>query len=149
LAKLEKLRSMVLAKLEKLRSMVELILKQIWHDIMMRGWASPQLLNFSCKIYLSGPQQVAWGLILPSTPKSLQTPELDSSWWHVSWNSRFQQEGKPLWSEHSGRTLEPTAMHVAHKKPERFPETSIILCTQPWCDPWVWQTDGRTELCQQ
>jgi len=41
------------------------------------GWASPQLLNISRKIYLSGPQQVPWGLIRPSTPKSLPTPDLD------------------------------------------------------------------------
>jgi len=41
------------------------------------GWASPQLLNFSRKIYLSVPQQVPWGLIRPSTPKSLPTPVID------------------------------------------------------------------------
>jgi len=41
------------------------------------GWASQQLLNFSRKIYLSGPQQVPWGLIRPSTPKSLPTPALN------------------------------------------------------------------------
>jgi len=41
--------------------------------IRHEGWASPQLLNFSRKIYLSGPQQVPWGLIRYSTPKSLPT----------------------------------------------------------------------------
>jgi len=41
------------------------------------GWASPQLLHFSRKIYLLCPQQVPWGLIRPSTPKSLPTLELD------------------------------------------------------------------------
>jgi len=35
-----------------------------------------QLLNFSRKIYLFGPQQVPWGLIWPLTPKSLLTPDL-------------------------------------------------------------------------
>jgi len=43
---------------------------------MMRGWARPRLLKFSRKIYLYGPQQVPWGLIRPSTPKSLPTPGL-------------------------------------------------------------------------
>ena len=41
------------------------------------GWVSQELLNFSRKIYLSGPQQVPWGLIRPSTPKSLPTPTLE------------------------------------------------------------------------
>ena len=52
------------------------VLSQIWHDIMMRGWARPRLLKFSRKIYLYGPQQVPWGLIRPSTQKCLPTPEL-------------------------------------------------------------------------
>jgi len=57
------------------------------YDVMMR-WACPQ--NFHClkllliiflrKIYLSRPQWVCRGLIQPSTPKSLPTPDL--RWWY-------------------------------------------------------------------
>jgi len=71
------------------------VLLQIWHNIMMREWASPQLLNFSRKTYVSGPQQVPWGRIRPSTPKSLPTPVLENKYVEIGPSLPFPTANQP------------------------------------------------------
>jgi len=80
-------------KIVQIWKLVELILKQSWTkyqksphfplsafaDMTWHNDKGDGLVHsyfFSRKIYLSGPQQVPWGLIQPSTPKILPTPAL-------------------------------------------------------------------------
>jgi len=109
------------------------------------GWASPQLLNFSRKIYLSGPQQVPWGLIRPSTPKSLPTPDLKgtTSKGREGREDRVRRRGKGFFFIFKHLWVPKRSWKIFHGGPGKVLD---FLSVKEW-EPWMFQVGDVCRFC--